>query len=481
MRHLALAAIALAAVLAAGCANLAPGYTRPEAPVPAAWPALPAASPAAPGTAVVPGAAAAELGWRDFFIDDRLRRLIELTLVQNRDLRVAALNIERARAQYRIQAAAELPAVNATGSATRQHQPASVSSTGQARTTGQYSAQLALASYEIDVFGRVRNLSEAALQSFFASESTRRSTQISLVADTAAAWLTLAADQQRLALAQQTLKAREDSYGLTRRAYELGGQSGLTLIQAQTTVDTARVDVAAYTAQVQQSRNALNLLAGAPVPAELLPGGPIAPVAALIEVPPDLPSTVLQQRPDVIAAEHQLQGSHASIGAARAAFFPRITLTAAAGVASNGLSALFDGGNGAWSFVPSITLPIFNAGSNEANLRVAEVQRDIQLATYEKTLQTAFREVADALAQRSTLGERLAAQQSLADATGRTLELSQARFRSGADSYLEVLDAQRSLYAAQQTLITLRLAEQTNRLTLYRVLGGGWNDRAPNG
>lgn len=474
-----------AALLAAGCANLAPPYERPAAPVPATLPALvPMASPVAPAASGVaqavagpltPADTAATLAWREFFTEPRLRGTIELALANNRDLRVAALNIERARAQFRIQEAAALPAVNATGSGNSQRQPASVSASGQARTTSTYSAQLAISAYELDFFGRVRNLSDAALQTFFATEHNRRTTQIALVADTATAWLNLAADQQRLLLAQQTLKARQDSYDLTRRAYELGGQSGLTLAQAQTTVDSARVDVAAYTTQVQQSRNALELLIAGPVPATLLPDGAIErPVAALVEVPAALPSSVLQQRPDVMAAESLLRGTQASIGAARAAFFPRITLTAAAGVASGELSALFSGGNGAWSFVPSISLPIFNAGSNQANLDVAVAQRDIQLATYEKTLQVAFREVADALAQRSTLAERLAAQQSLTEATGRTLSLSQALFRSGAYSYLEVLDAQRTLYTAQQTLITLRLAEQANRLSLYRALGGGW-------
>ena len=495
-----------AALLASGCANLAPTYERPALPVPATLPSpvplavVPTATPtaaqaAASGPAAtpadtnadttagprLPAEQAAAAAWRSFFTEPRLRGTVELALANNRDLRVAALNIERARAQYRIQEAAVLPAINATGSGNRQRQPASVSSNGQARITSTYSAQLGLSAYELDFFGRVRNLSDAALQTFLSTQSNRRTTQIALVADTATAWLNLAADQQRLLLAQQTLKARQDSYELTRRAFELGGQSGLTLAQAQTTVDSARVDVAAYTTQVQQSRNALELLAGSPVPAELLPDAQAPsvierPVAALVEVPAALPSAVLQQRPDVVAAEELLKGAQASIGAARAAFFPRITLTAAAGVASGELSSLFSGGNGAWSFVPSITLPIFNAGSNQANLDVALAQRDIQLATYEKTLQVAFREVADALAQRSTLAERLAAQQSLTEATGRTLQLSQALFRSGAYSYLEVLDAQRTLYTAQQTLITLRLAEQANRLTLYRVLGGGWAD-----
>jgi len=339
-----------------------------------------------------------------------------------------------------------------------------------------------LQAYELDFFSRVRNLSDAALQSYYATEAAQRSTQITLVADVATAWLQLAADTRQLQLAQQTLKSRQDGYGLTKRAYELGGQSGLTLIQAQTTVDAARVSVAAYSASAAQSRHALELLAGGPVPEDLLPArsddqgdaGGEGEIAVLLDVPAGLPSSLLTQRPDVIAAEHELIASHAQIGAARAAFFPRITLTASAGTASRALGDLFASRNNTWSFSPGITVPIFDGGANRANLRVAEVDRDLQLAAYEKTLQVAFREVADALSARGTLGEQLAAQQSLVEATGRSLSLSQARFKGGAESYLEVLDAQRSLYTAQQTLIDLQLAEQANRLTLYRVLGGGW-------
>lgn len=473
------AAVLLLALAAAGCTNLAPTYERPESPLPPGWRGGSSGRGAAAGPAAGPSLAAAavpDTDWRSFFLDDRLRRVVQLTLERNRDLRIAALNIERARALYNVQEAATLPGVGVGASVGQSRSSSNTSAAGGGRTVTTYSAQLALASYELDFFGRVRNLSEQALQAFLATEWNRRSTQISLVSDTAGAWLALAADQQRLALARQTLKTRQDALALTRRAYELGGQSGLTLIQAQTSVDSARVEVATYATQVQLSRNALELLAGGPVPAELLPDGELTAVTALVDVPGDLPSSVLQQRPDVLAAERTLEGSNANIGAARAAFFPRITLTAAAGLASGSLARLFDGGSGTWSFTPSVSLPIFDGGTARGNLRVAETQRDIQVAAYERTLQTAFREVADALAQRSTLGERLAAQQSLVEASGRSLQLSEARFRNGADSYLEVLDAQRSFYTAQQGLINLRLAEQANRLVLYRVLGGGWNE-----
>jgi len=292
----------------------------------------------------------------------------------------------------------------------------------------------------------------------------------------------LATDQQRLQLARDTLASRQKSYDLVERSHALGAQSGLTLAQSRTTVDTARADAAAFDSQVEQSRNALNLLAGGAVPADLLPP-PTAtmspsPAAQLLAPPAELPSTVLLQRPDVLAAEHALRASNANIGAARAAFYPRIALTGSAGTASSSLSGLFESGSAAWNFAPSISLPIFDGGANRANLGVAQAQQQIQLATYEKTLQVAFREVADVLAARRTLGERLAAQQSLVAATTRAFELSDALFRSGGAGYLDVLDAQRSLYTVQQSLISLQLIEQANRITLYRTLGGGWRTTA---
>jgi multidrug efflux system outer membrane protein len=468
-----LLSLAVPAALLSGCVNLAPRYTQPAAPVPAAW----ASAPAGPAAAVP---AARDLGWREFFVDARLRGVVELTLANNRDLRVAALNIERARAQYGVTRAGAFPSIGLGAGGSRARTPGSVSASGQARIATQYNVNLAMTSYELDLFGRVSNLSDAALESFFATEDARRGTQLSLVAEVATAWLVLATDQQRLQLARDTLTTRQKSYDLIKRSYDLGAQSGLALAQAQTTVDTARADAAAFDSQVEQSRNALNLLAGTTVPAELLPP-PIAamaqaPAAQLLAPPAELPSSVLQQRPDVLAAEHALRASNANIGAARAAFYPRITLTGSAGTASNSLSGLFADGSAAWNFAPSISLPIFDGGINRANLGVAQAQQQIQLSSYEKTLQVAFREVADALAARRTLGERLAAQQSLVAATTRAFELSDALFRSGGAAYLDVLDAQRALYTAQQSLISLQLTEQTNRLTLYKVLGGGWRE-----
>jgi multidrug efflux system outer membrane protein len=486
--HLRLCATAAAALaLLAGCVNLAPVYSRPDAPVASAWP-TPTATKADAATPL-----ASLAGWQDFITDARLRRTVALALANNRDLRVAVQNIEKARAQYGVQRAELFPSVAATAGATRQRTSAAASSSGASAIGTQYSAALGFSSYELDLFGRVRNLNEAALQSYLSTEATRRGTQISLVAEVASAWLTLAADHARLQLAQDTLASQQRSYALTGRMHALGASSALTLAQAQTTVDSARVDVASYTAQVALDRNALDLLAGATVPDDMLPtpgtpgtpdtpgtaGTPDTPAAtpasALVDVPAGLPSALLQQRPDVLAAEHTLQGANADIGAARAAFFPSISLTASAGASSTALSGLFKGGSGAWSFAPSLSLPIFNAGSNRASLDAAKAQREIELATYEKTVQTAFREVADALATRASLGEQLAAQQSLVDATQKSYTLSNALYRSGSYSYLEVLDAQRSLYTAQQTLIGLRLSEQSNRITLYKVMGGGGN------
>ena len=496
----ATAASALALLALAGCTSLAPDYARPMLPVPATLNGTNGPN-GSEGTALAPETG--PMGWQDFLQEPRLRELVALALQNNRDLRVAVLAIEKARAQYGVEQSNRFPAVGATAAGTRTRTADDLNTSGRSPTSSQYSAQLGFSSYEIDFFGRVKNLNEAALQEFLRTTENRRSVQLSLVAEVANAWLTLDADGRRLQLAQDTLRSRQKSYELTERSHALGAASGLTLAQAQTTVDTARADVAAFTSQVARDRNALALLAGAPVPAALLPDGAnpgataspaqaasasasvapapslATPAATLLAVPGDLPSSVLLNRPDVRAAEYTLRGAYASIGAARAAFFPSITLTASAGTASNALSGLFDGGNGTWSFAPQIRLPIFDAGRNRANLQIAETARDTALAQYDKAVQTAFREVADALAERATLAERLQAQQSLQAATLKALQLSQARYRLGADSYLPVLDAQRALYSAQQTLIGLALAEQANRITLYKVLGGRWIDTTP--
>jgi multidrug efflux system outer membrane protein len=462
-RSLTLSLVAAALVLG-GCANLAPTYERPAAPVPAAYP------DAAPESS-----SAADIDWRTFFADTKLRGLIELALSNNRDLRVAVLNIEQARAQYRVQDAQTLPTVNATGSGTAARTPASVSGTGAAVTSHQYSANLGVSAYELDLFGRVRNLSNQALEQFLATEQARRTTQISLVAEVTTAYLNWAADLERLALAQETLRSQSESYRLTQTRYALGVASALTLRQLQTSVESARVDVARYTGQVAQDRNALALLLGTPVPEALAPDALGDALNALPDLPAGVPSDLLLRRPDLLQSEHQLKAATANIGVARAAFYPRISLTAAAGTSSADLSSLFKAGSGAWSFMPQISLPIFDGGANQANLDSANAAQGIAVAQYEKSIQTAFREVADALAQRSAVGDQLQAQNALVQASGEVLQMSQARFDRGVDSYLDVLDAQRSWYSARQTLIGTRLAQLTNGVTLYKALGGGWS------
>ena len=464
-----LTSLALAVVLA-GCSTLAPHYERPAAPVPAVFP-----------NASASGQAAADIDWRDFFADAKLRSLIDLALANNRDLRVAVLNIAQARAQYRVQDASTWPTLNASGSGSASRTPASLSGTGQAVVGHQVSANIGTSAYELDLFGRVRSLNAQALESYLATTEARRGTQISLVAEVASAYLTWSADLDRLALARQTLQSQSDTYGLTQRRFELGTDSALTLRQQQTSVESARVDVASYTAQVALDQNALALLLGTAVPAELAPTGLATRVSALPDLPAGLPSDLLQRRPDILQAEHTLQAASFNIGAARAAFYPRISLTASAGSSSNDLSGLFKAGSGAWSFVPQITLPLFDGGANQANLDIATVTRDINVAQYEKTIQTAFREVADALAQRSNLGDQLSAQQALVDATADSFKLSDARFRRGVDSYLDVMVTQRSLYTAQQGLIGTQLSRLANEVTLYKVLGGGWTGEAVAG
>ena len=473
----------LAAVLLAGCASLSPDFERPALPVPSTL------GNAATDNASI-GSDVPLLGWRDFAQDPQLRALIALALDNNRDLRMAVLSIERARALYGVERANLFPTIAATGQGNRSRTPqglnAAGTGSGNGRVTSQYSAQLGLSSYELDFFSRVRSLNDVALQAYLQVTENQRSVQLTQVAEVSNAWLTLAADQQRLQLAQETLTSREASYALTERIFALGATSGLVLAQNQTTVDSARLEVASFTSLVVRDRNALNALVGSSVPADLLPVNALAgqsgllamasnppAVSVLLAVPADLSSRVLLRRPDVAAAEFSLRGTYASIGAARTAFFPSISLTASVGTGSNALSGLFESGSGSWSFIPQIRLPIFDAGRNRSNLEVAEANQGIAVAQYEKIVQTAFREVADAFADRATLAQRLAAQTSLLEATRRTFTLSDARFKAGVDNYLTVLDAQRSLYAAQQTLIGLQLAEQANRITLYKVLGGG--------
>ncbi|MCU0769692.1 MAG: efflux transporter outer membrane subunit [Burkholderiaceae bacterium] len=438
-----------AGVLASGCAVLEPSLPAAEPPIPAEWPLPPTTTEAAAA------AATADIGWRDFFTDPRLEAVIERALANNRDLRVAVLNIERARAQYGIQRADRLPSLGANATLAR--------TGGSDRpVTDIYTADLAITEFELDLFGRVRNLSESALQRYFAQEEARRSVQLALIAEVANAYLNLAANQEQVA-----------------KRYELGAESALELSLARTQVETARAETARYAGLVAQDKNALNLLVGAPLEPELLPEAFDESVTGLGALPAGLPSEVLLRRPDVLAAEHQLLAANANIGAARAAFFPKITLTGAVGTTSDELSGLFDSGTGIWSFLPKVEVPIFEGGRLRSSLGVATADRDIALAQYEQAIQVGFREVADALALTGTLAEQRAARQAAVEAAAEGDRLSRARYRAGRDNYLVLLEAQRSLYLAQQSLVATQLAEQANRVTLYKVLGGGWRQGGP--
>jgi multidrug efflux system outer membrane protein len=459
--------VALGFLVLSGC-TLAPEYTRPEAPVPAVWPSGPAYKDAAGRPDDVQ---AADIAWRDFFLDEHLQKVIDLALINNRDLRVATLNVERTQALYSIQRAELLPSVNAGATFSKERVPGILSGSGRPATEELYNVNLGISSWELDLFGRIRNLKDAALQEYLATEQACLATQISLLAEVANTYLTLAADSELLKLAQETLSSQAASYDLIRRRYEVGASSELDLRQAQTQAEAARVDIARYTAIVALDENALTLLVGSPVPEDLLPTE-LGRVMLLKEISPGLPADVLQRRPDILQAENQLKAANANIGAARAAFFPSITLTTSIGTTSDQLSGLFKSGSDTWSFIPRIVTPIFDARTWSA-YDVAKADREISLTQYEKTIQVAFREVSDALAQRGTLGDQITAQQSLVEATAESYRLSDLRYKSGIDSYLSVLDAQRSLYGAQQSLIAVRLSSLTNLVTLYKVLGGG--------
>lgn len=483
------AAAVLASCVLVGC-NLAPRFEAPAVALPTAVSGVPAADATLANAPALGEASrplrsaeddAALVQWLEH---EGLRAVAAQALAHNRDLRVAIDNIEKARAQYGITRADLLPSVNAQLQASRSRNSADLANNGQSSISEQYTAQLGFASFELDFWGRIRNLSDAALQQFLQTSHNTRSVQLALVAEVSQAWLALGADMGRLALARETLASREEGYALIQRMFELGATTGLVVAQNLSTVETARGDVALYTAQVQKSLNALQLLAGGAVPPQHLPNPDLlrslqASISPLQAVPEALPSSALLVRPDVQAAEHALRAMNANIGAARAAFFPSISLTGNVGSGSRELDNLLGAGTNTWSFAPQIRLPIFSGGRNRAALQVAEANERIAVAQYEKTVQTAFREVADVLADRSQWGARLGAQQGVMDSTATSLKLSEARFKAGVDNYLTVLDAQRSLYSAQQSMISLRFAEQTNRITLWKVLGGTLAPLAP--
>ncbi len=463
--------VALALGSALGACSMMPAYERPAAPTPGAWP-----SGEAYGTGAAVAAAsdpsAHSLGWEAFFRAPELQTLIRTALDNNRDLRAAALRVEAYRAQYRIQRADRLPSMSADGSATRQRLPADLSMGPDATTSGQYSVGLGIAAYELDFFGRIRSLEETALEAYLAQEASQRALRLALTAEVANAWLALRTDQAQLVLVRDTLRAYEASLGLIKLRFEAGAASELEVRQAQAAVDAARAQEALYVRRVAQDTNGLEVLLGAPAPqAGADPAAPLGDVLATFPV--GLPAEVLQRRPDISAAEHRLRSANASIGAARAAFFPSITLTAGAGTASSELSGLFDGGSGFWSFMPQIRLPIFNAGRLAASLDYTELQKDIAVAEYEKAIQQAFREVADGLAARQTFTAQLKAEQDLVDTNRRYLELADQRYRAGVESYLTVLDAQRALLGARQQLLGSQLGQRSSEVALYKALGGG--------
>jgi multidrug efflux system outer membrane protein len=458
--------ITLVAALALTGCTMIPKYARPEPPVPPSWPEAAVAPVSGPGVAAV------ETPWQQFFTDRRLAGVIALALENNRDLRVATLTVEKVQALYRIQRSALFPTVGVLAQAERAWIAGKKTDDGVEKTTSAYSVNVGTTAWELDLFGRIRSLKARALEQYLATEQARRAAQISLVAAVAGDWLALAADTESRELARATLEAQQASLELLQRSREAGIASDLEVSQARTQVETARAALAAFEGRIAVDRHTLDLLAGTPVPADLLPDR-MGDLAGARLLSPGLPSDVLLGRPDILGAEHRLRAANANIGAARAAFFPRISLTAAVGTTSGELSSLFGAGTGTWAFVPQIAAPLFTGGYNKANLDAANVDRAIAVAQYERAIQGAFAEVSDGLALRTTLVAQREAQQALVDALADTYRLSEARFKAGIDSYLAVLISQRSLFAGQEVLIGVRLAEQVNLITLYKVLGGG--------
>ncbi|UAJ12547.1 efflux transporter outer membrane subunit [Polymorphobacter megasporae] len=489
-----LAAVLVAGTVLTGC-NLAPHYLRPASAVPAAL----------PQGGIYPVAATdardiTKVGWRDFFIDDRLRQVIQRGLDNNRNLQIAAATVLQARAQYHVERAVLFPSTTASAAATYTNNPigSAGATTGSSATPGTgaggtavgtgavggsvgtgstnlqyYSANVGFSAFELDLFGRVRNLSKAALEQYFASDEAQRSTRISLIAEIATAWLTIASDEDQLALSRRTLGTFKDTLDLTSAQFRIGVASELEPRQAETNYQAARNDIAVLRTRIAQDVNALDLLVGAPVEPALLPVALGDARAGIAVLPTDLSSTVLLHRPDVLQAEHQLIAQNANIGAARAAFFPTISLTAALGTISPTLGGLFGSGSGTHTVSPAISLPLFDGGRNRGNLDYARAARQGAVATYQKTVQTAFREVADALAQRGTIDEQIAAQSARVNAAQIAAKLAKARYQAGVDSFLTSLDTQRTAYAAQQQLVTTRFNRGGNLVELYRSLGGG--------
>ncbi|MFM0076956.1 efflux transporter outer membrane subunit [Paraburkholderia sediminicola] len=469
--------VAFAIAMLTGC-TLDPHYERPAAPVAVAYPkgeayesasvtpAAVASETAAAATVTTAPPLGADLAWRSFFRDERLQRLIEIALDNNRDLRVAALNVAEYEAQYRITRAALAPSISASGSLTRERT--------SGVTTSSSDVSVGTTSWEIDFFGRLRSLKRQALENYLVTDASRQSTQISLIATVATDYLTLLSDERLLQITEDTVKADQSTYDVTRRIQELGNSSMLDVQQAQNSLASAKASLASYRRAVAQDRNNLVAVLGAPIPDDLPPAREFDDESMFADIGAGVPSLLLTRRPDIVQAEHALKAANANIGAARAAFFPKIELTASAGTSSSTLSSLFKAGTGAWAFAPSVSVPIFDYGSNKASLDVARIEKQIEVADYESTIQTAFKEVANALTARATYVDQVEADHDYVTSSQRYYTLAQARYKAGTDSFLTFLDAQRTLYTAQQQLASDSLSRQANLVTLYKVLGGGW-------
>lgn len=474
--------VAFAVAMLTGC-TLDPHYERPAAPVAVVYPkgeayestSAAAASAAASGTAsgtATPGTTttapplAADVAWRSFFRDERLQRLIQIALDNNRDLRVAALNVAEYEAQYRITRAALAPSISASGSLTRERTSGVTSSSSD--------VSVGTTSWEIDFFGRLRSLERQALENYLATDASRQSTQISLIATVATDYLTLLSDERLLQITEDTVKADQSTYDVTKRIQQLGNSSMLDVQQAQNSLASAKASLASYRRAVAQDRNNLVAVLGAPIPDDLPPAREFDDESMFADIGAGVPSLLLTRRPDIVQAEHALKAANANIGAARAAFFPKIELTASAGTSSSTLSSLFKAGTGAWAFAPSVSVPIFDYGSNKASLDVAKIEKQIEVADYESAIQTAFKEVSNALTARATYVDQVEADRDYVTSSQRYYTLAQARYKAGTDSFLTFLDAQRTLYTAQQQLASDSLSRQANLVTLYKVLGGGW-------
>jgi multidrug efflux system outer membrane protein len=463
LRWLGVASIAL---LAAGC-TMIPKYGRPASPVPGQYPGGPATNQTD----------AADIAWRAFFAEERLQKLIGVALANNRDLRVAILNVEQSQAQYHVTRSALFPTVDATGSYTRSGSSAvglPIGGGSSSFTYNQWSASLGSTSYEVDLWGRVRSLNKQALENYFATAEGQRNAQISLVAQVANMYYQLRQAEEQIELARQTLGVVQESYKLNKATFDAGASNELDLRTAEGQVQTAKINLIVYQRQLALSQDALMLLLGQSIPSDLPAARSFNDTNLLAEVPAGLPSELIQRRPDILQAEHTLKAANANIGAARAAFFPAITLTANIGSTSSELSRLFSGGTGVWSFSPQISLPIFTGGRNLANLASAKVGKRIEIANYEKAIQTAFREVADALASMETYTEQIKEEQTLIVAQQQRFDLATARYRQGQDSYINVLSAQQDLYSSQQDLLQAQRNQLVSQISLYQALGGGW-------